>query len=547
MPKDIQQLKFADPDLENMHQDALQSLIDSLDGIVNENEVVIHRERYLCPINNKPFKYPVIASDGRTYDKESIDNARSTYRSIVSVETGELLDLNQEMRQDRDIAQEINQFIASFNNTYYGRDNEETGIASRIKRQMLRLLANCRRTCQQVLGGLITAINFVKLIFRFTIALPLYMVVTLITQAIRSLFTLLRSMVSRPRNVTEEPHVAPSISSNEQLQREDFICPIHNTVFTDPVRASDGVVYNKDAIATWYHRQRERGEPLSPITRAPLSNRFVYETQIANRINQLINEHNKNYNAGEFALPTDDSSPIYRGLTFEGIRCCQKNTQRQGNESHQDVLERLVTEHIAKGIKERGKRQSRTSQSDTVALQSSSIWSQLERDRQNVTSKVQRFLSSCSRAASQEIARVRNAFWLKWSGTDLIYYGRHIQQIDIDGIDPSSPDHDDALRKIVLDNIENSDRTVEDFTCPISSCIFTTPVRASDNRVYELSSILQWRESQTQGRVISRYFTSPITRETLLHSLTYDETLATEINEMIDRHNRGPNPGFAAT
>ena len=537
MPKDIQQLKFADSEFD--HQDFLEQLINSLDGTVRENGEIFNKNRYICPISNKPFKNPIIASDGETYDKESLDDARNALREVISAQTGEPLDLNREIRQNRDIAEEINQIIMPHS---FPNNRRSQGLSL-----ILRFIRNCRSVYQRALRGFQTVINFVKLIFRFTIALPLYMVVALIIQAIRSLFTLLRSMVSRPRNVTEEqPPVAPGISSDEQLQREDFICPIHNAVFTDPVRASDGKVYDKDAIATWYHTPRGRNERLSPITRAPLSSRFVYETQIANRINQLINEHNKNYNAGEFALPTDDSSPIYRGLSFEGIRCRQKNTQRQGNESHQDVLERLVTEHIAKGIKERAKRQSRTSQSDTVALQSGSIWSQLERDRQNVTSKVQRFLSSCSRAASHEITRVRNAFWFKWSGTDLIYYGRHIQQIDIDGKDPSSPDHNDTLRNIVLANIENSDRTIENFTCPISSCIFTTPVRASDNCVYELSSILQWRETQSQGsRYLSGYFTSPMTRETLLHNLTYDETLATEINEMIDRHNRGPNPGFA--
>lgn len=73
-----------------------------------------------------------------------------------------------------------------------------------------------------------------------------------------------------------------NMSSDNRGISDTMICPITYMVFRHPVIASDGHIYERDAITRWYARHQT-----SPLTRQQISDKF-YECHI---INELLDKY----------------------------------------------------------------------------------------------------------------------------------------------------------------------------------------------------------------------------------------------------------------
>ena len=67
---------------------------------------------------------------------------------------------------------------------------------------------------------------------------------------------------------------------------EDYICPITMDLMLNPVRASDGYIYDKVAILDWYRMNKE-----SPFTREMLTPEFVVQNNLKDEIKTFIDEN----------------------------------------------------------------------------------------------------------------------------------------------------------------------------------------------------------------------------------------------------------------
>lgn len=70
------------------------------------------------------------------------------------------------------------------------------------------------------------------------------------------------------------------------MTNEDFICPITNLIFFDPVLASDGRYYEKKAITKWL-----KDHSTSPVTRQPISKTLYPCMYFKNRLQDFLNEN----------------------------------------------------------------------------------------------------------------------------------------------------------------------------------------------------------------------------------------------------------------
>lgn len=67
---------------------------------------------------------------------------------------------------------------------------------------------------------------------------------------------------------------------------KDFYCPIFKELMCDPVLASDGHFYERDAITDWYKSNKN-----SPITREPINDNFISSILIKNAIDNYISKN----------------------------------------------------------------------------------------------------------------------------------------------------------------------------------------------------------------------------------------------------------------
>ena len=66
-----------------------------------------------------------------------------------------------------------------------------------------------------------------------------------------------------------------------------YTCPIMMDLMLNPVKASDGIIYEKNAIIDWYNKNGT-----SPYTREPLHNIFIEQSQLQKEIDSFISENN---------------------------------------------------------------------------------------------------------------------------------------------------------------------------------------------------------------------------------------------------------------
>lgn len=69
----------------------------------------------------------------------------------------------------------------------------------------------------------------------------------------------------------------------------DYVCPITMDLMLEPVKASDGYIYEKAAIIDWCKKNKN-----SPFTRDELTSEFILQTNLRDEIQTFINENNIN-------------------------------------------------------------------------------------------------------------------------------------------------------------------------------------------------------------------------------------------------------------
>lgn len=67
---------------------------------------------------------------------------------------------------------------------------------------------------------------------------------------------------------------------------DNIICPITQCIFLNPVKASDGITYEKDAIEEWYETNKT-----SPITREELNNIFIDDIETKNIVSDYLEKN----------------------------------------------------------------------------------------------------------------------------------------------------------------------------------------------------------------------------------------------------------------
>jgi hypothetical protein len=75
----------------------------------------------------------------------------------------------------------------------------------------------------------------------------------------------------------------------DKKEKTEYKCPLTLYYMENPVLASDGHIYERDAIIKWYNQDVKH---LSPMNRKVLDGNFVEQTELKNEINQYLNNNN---------------------------------------------------------------------------------------------------------------------------------------------------------------------------------------------------------------------------------------------------------------
>jgi ankyrin repeat protein len=76
------------------------------------------------------------------------------------------------------------------------------------------------------------------------------------------------------------------IKVNCEIDVENFVCPLSNEIFLDPVMADDGHLYERQMISTWLSNNN-----ISPITRNEMSDNLKDCYVIKNILNTILTKH----------------------------------------------------------------------------------------------------------------------------------------------------------------------------------------------------------------------------------------------------------------
>lgn len=72
-------------------------------------------------------------------------------------------------------------------------------------------------------------------------------------------------------------------NSKITVQIDDIICPITHEILKEPVVGDDGHIYEKEALYNWIQKSN-----ISPLTRQPIQNTYIYVHFMTKIINQFI-------------------------------------------------------------------------------------------------------------------------------------------------------------------------------------------------------------------------------------------------------------------
>jgi ankyrin repeat protein len=70
------------------------------------------------------------------------------------------------------------------------------------------------------------------------------------------------------------------------INKYDFLCPITQQIFLDPVLASDGIFYEKDAILKWF-----KIKTISPITRVEIDSKLIKCVYFNNQLKIFLQQN----------------------------------------------------------------------------------------------------------------------------------------------------------------------------------------------------------------------------------------------------------------
>ena len=75
----------------------------------------------------------------------------------------------------------------------------------------------------------------------------------------------------------------------EENEKDEYICPLTLYYMENPVLASDGHIYEKDAIVKWYNQDVKH---LSPMNRKVLDENFVEQKKLKKEIDDFLKKNN---------------------------------------------------------------------------------------------------------------------------------------------------------------------------------------------------------------------------------------------------------------
>ena len=75
--------------------------------------------------------------------------------------------------------------------------------------------------------------------------------------------------------------------SKEYDVPEEYLCPITFELMLEPVKASDGYIYEKKAILDWYKQNKT-----SPFTREELTSEFIFQNELHLKILSYMQKYN---------------------------------------------------------------------------------------------------------------------------------------------------------------------------------------------------------------------------------------------------------------
>ena len=97
----------------------------------------------------------------------------------------------------------------------------------------------------------------------------------------------------------------PSVYDGETSKKtttmnQNFLCPITQSVMTDPVIGSDGITYERAAIEAWF----AAGHATSPLTRAPMTSQSLVPNYALKALIEEVTASGTTLSAGPAVTPT---------------------------------------------------------------------------------------------------------------------------------------------------------------------------------------------------------------------------------------------------
>jgi hypothetical protein len=102
----------------------------------------------------------------------------------------------------------------------------------------------------------------------------------------------------------------------DNIEKEEYMCPLTLNYMKNPVLASDGNIYEKEAIMKWYNTDTDK---LSPLNREKLKNIFIDQPELKEEIDKFLIDNNIN---------NCDIDPIFNSKTIY-INCPKCNQKLQ--------------------------------------------------------------------------------------------------------------------------------------------------------------------------------------------------------------------------
>ena len=232
---------------------------------------------YRCITSQAVFVEPVRASDNFTYSKKGIEDWWRTKMKSGDNFTSPMTraELTYVLTPNAKLANEINLAIEQYND-----DFTENLYVDSIWCQLEQDKSNIINTTHGFLGECTKG-----------------------ARALERKLTFMAYSVFPGKDFVYKGKYVP-IKAHEQLEAvirsnnkpiEDYKCAITQTFYKEPVIASDGEIYEKEALEVWYNEKIACKEiPKSPLTGDNLLPVCFHATDLVNKINEMIDNYASN-------------------------------------------------------------------------------------------------------------------------------------------------------------------------------------------------------------------------------------------------------------